>query len=458
MSQPTTPPELQRVLRPIHLWAIAVGLVISGDYFGWNYGLAQGGPMGMVAATLVVTLMYVCFIFSYTELSTAIPHAGGPFAYARRALGPFGGFVAGYATLLEFVFAPPAIALAIGSYVSFRVPELPVIGVAVGAFVVFGLINILGVGIAATFELVVTAVAVLELLLFFGLTAPHVNVANIVTDPMLPHGWGGLMAAVPFAIWFYLAIEGVAMSAEEVVDPEKDIPKGYIAGIATLVTLALGTLICTAGVLPWQELVKDDSPLPRALAAVLSKDHPMTHLMVYIGLFGLFASFHGIMIGYSRQAFALARDGYLPRFLAYVLPGRRSPVWAIVVPGLVGVAALFTGKTAELITLSVLGACLLYVISMVSLFVLRHREPELARPFRAPFYPVFPGIALVLATGCLGIVVWNNLAVAGVALGLFALGCAYFGLVTRPYLARRAAAELTAVVPAAPAPTRVAED
>lgn len=448
MTSPA-PPGLQRVLRPIHLWAIAVGLVISGDYFGWNYGLAQGGPMGMIAATLLVTAMYVAFIFSYTELSTAIPSAGGPFAYARRALGPFGGYVAGFATLLEFVFAPPAIALAIGSYVNFRVPGLPVLAVAVGAFIVFGAINILGVGIAATFELVVTVVAVAELLVFFGLTAPHVQVANLVTDPMLPHGWGGLIAAVPFAIWFYLAIEGVAMSAEEVVDPERDIPKGYIAGIATLVTLALGTLICTAGVLPWQELVKDDSPLPRALAAVLSKDHPMTHLMVYIGLFGLFASFHGIMMGYSRQVFALARDGYLPRSLAYLLPKRQTPVWAIVVPGLVGICALFTGRTNEIITLSVIGACMLYLVSMTSLFVLRRSEPELKRPFRAPLYPFFPALALGLAAFCFVSVVWSNPAVACVALALFVAGAVHFHVVTRPALAALATAEL--IVPAAPA-------
>src|SRR5262249_37178935 len=69
---------LPRVLGPVRLWAIAVGLVISGDYFGWNYGLAKGGPVGMIAATLLMTLMYVTFIFSYTELSTAIPHSGGP--------------------------------------------------------------------------------------------------------------------------------------------------------------------------------------------------------------------------------------------------------------------------------------------------------------------------------------------------------------------------------------------
>src|ERR1035437_5780166 len=130
---PSGHPELKRVLTPIHLWAIAVGLVIGGDYFGWNYGLAKGGPVGMIIATLGITVMYVCFIFSYTELSTAIPHAGGPFAYARRALGPFAGMVAGFATLLEFVFAPPAIALAVGSCVNFRAPFLPVTGVALAA-------------------------------------------------------------------------------------------------------------------------------------------------------------------------------------------------------------------------------------------------------------------------------------------------------------------------------------
>lgn len=106
---------LARVLRPVHLWAIAVGLVISGDYFGWNYGLARGGPAGMLLATAAVSVMYVCFIFSYTELATAIPHAGGPFAYAARAFGPWGAYLAGASTLLEFLFAPPAIARAIGS-------------------------------------------------------------------------------------------------------------------------------------------------------------------------------------------------------------------------------------------------------------------------------------------------------------------------------------------------------
>src|SRR5439155_3869406 len=114
----------------------------------------------------------------------------------------------------------------------------------------------------------------MELGIFFFLTTPHLQVSHLITDPLLPAGWFGIFSALPFAIWFYLALEGVAMSAEEVVDPKRDIPKGYIAGIVTLTVLALGTLVCATGVLPIDGpdgIAADDSPLPRALARVLSK-------------------------------------------------------------------------------------------------------------------------------------------------------------------------------------------
>src|ERR1700761_6097124 len=111
--------QLKRVLRPVHLWALAVGLVISGEYFGWNLGWNTSGTIGFLIATVIVTVMYITFIFSYTELTTAIPHAGGAFAYAYRAMGPLAGLIAGYATLVDFLFATPAIAFALGSYLHF---------------------------------------------------------------------------------------------------------------------------------------------------------------------------------------------------------------------------------------------------------------------------------------------------------------------------------------------------
>ncbi|KAA6322318.1 hypothetical protein EZS27_028128 [termite gut metagenome] len=111
-------PTLKRTLGSFRLWGIAVGLVISGEYFGWSYGWAHAGTLGFLIAGAFVAVMYITFMFSFTELSTSIPQAGGPFAYARQAYGDKGGFLAGFATLVEFVFAPPAIAMAIGAYFS----------------------------------------------------------------------------------------------------------------------------------------------------------------------------------------------------------------------------------------------------------------------------------------------------------------------------------------------------
>ena len=134
--------QLKKALKPIHLWGIAVGLVISGEYFGWNLGWAVSGTIGFLIATLVITVMYITFIFSYTELTTSIPHAGGAFAYAYRAMGPIAGLIAGYATLIDFLFATPAIAFALGSYLHFLYDYIPVLPSAMFFNVVFILINI----------------------------------------------------------------------------------------------------------------------------------------------------------------------------------------------------------------------------------------------------------------------------------------------------------------------------
>ncbi|RZK63177.1 MAG: ethanolamine permease [Hymenobacter sp.] len=427
MSQPEKPLELTKTLTPLGLWAIAVGLVISGEYFGWNYGWEQAGPVGMLVATLVVTLLYVTFVLSFTELTTAIPQAGGPFAYAHRALGPWGGLVAGYATLIEFLLTPPAIALALGSYGHFLHPAVPVLGTALGCYGVFTLVNLLGMRESARFSLVVTVLAVAELLVFMGLMAPHFRVRNFLAHPVLL-SWAGVLAALPFAIWFYLAIEGVALVAEEVKDPRRTLPLGYGYGLGTLVLLALGVMVLTGGAVPdWRQLAHLDYPLPEALARVLGPASFWTKFFASIGLFGLVASFHGTIIGYSRQVFALARGGYLPGFLARV-NGRGAPHWALVAGAAVGVAAVYYGRTDQVIILSVLGALVMYVVSLISLFALRRREPGLGRPFAVPGYPAVPLVALVLALVSLGTLVYNNLRLSGIFLVGLVVAAGLYGV------------------------------
>jgi ethanolamine permease len=356
---------------------------------------------------VIITVMYITFIFSYTELTTSIPHAGGAFAYAYRATGPFGGLLAGYATLIDFLFATPAIAVALGAYLNFLDPDIPILYSALFFNIVFIVINILGVKESATFSLVITILAVAELLLFLGIVSPHFKADNFLSHPM-PFGWTGIFAALPYAVWFYLAIEGVAMVAEEVKDPKRNIPKGYISGLATLIFLAFGVMIFTGGITDWRKLSNLDYPLPEAISIVLGKASSFTKIFASIGLFGLIASFHGTILASSRQVFAMARSGYLPRLLSTVNHKFKTPHWAIIAGGVISFIAIYKLDTSKIIVLSVMGAVLMYMMSMISLFVLRIKEPGLERSFKSPFYPIFPAIALFISTITLFAIIYYN--------------------------------------------------
>ena len=432
---------LQKTLGTFQLWGIAVGLVISGEYFGWSYGWASAGTLGFTITALFIAAMYTAFIFSFTELTTSIPHAGGPFAYSKRAFGPLGGYLAGAATLIEFVFAPPAIALAIGAYLNVQFPQVEPKTAAVCAYLVFMTLNILGVQIAATFELLVTLLAIFELLVFMGVVAPGFSVTNFVKG-----GWSGqdgltlaavpgMFAAIPFAIWFFLAIEGVAMAAEEARDPQRSVPIAYIAGIATLVLLALGVMVFAGGAGDWTKLANINDPLPQAMKLIVGEHSGWLHMLVWLGLFGLIASFHGIILGYSRQIYALAREAYLPTYFAKIHPRFKTPHRAILAGGVVGIAAIYSDQlitlggqtlTANIVTLSVFGAITMYILSMLALFKLRRAEPAMARPFRAPCYPFFPAIALVGAVVCMATMIYYNGLIFCVFLVLLLLGYGYF--------------------------------
>ena len=393
---------LKRTLTPIMLWGLGVGYVISGMYFGWNLGLEKGGTLGLAVATGFIVLMYFTFTFSYSELACAIPKAGGGFDYASRAMGNNWGFIAGMAQSIEFIFAPPAIAFAIGAYFNLFFPQVPILNIAIFSYVVFTGLNIYGVKAAAIFELVITILAVGELILFAGITLPHVELGNLKQNA-LPNGWSGMFAAIPFAIWFFLGIEGVANVAEETIRPQRTILIGFGSAIATLVVLCLITFISSTGVAGWEAIVykadgtTSDSPLPLALGKIVGDNNVLYHMLIAIGLFGLIASFHGLILAAGRSTFEFGRVRFAPPILGKIHPRFQTPAIALLVNMIIGICALLTGKTAEIITISVFGALTLYIISMISVIRLRITEPDLERPFKVPFYPVFPVIALSIA-------------------------------------------------------------
>lgn len=428
-------------------WLLLVGLgiayVISGDFAGWNFGLAQGGWGGMFIATVVVAIMYLCMCLSMSEMSTMLPTAGGGYSFARTAFGPLGGYLTGTAILIEYAIAPAAIACFIGAYCE----SLFGIGgwkIYLVCYLVFMGIHLKGAGEALKIMFVITAIAAVALFVFIIAMIPHFNSANLfdiaVTDKtgassFLPFGYMGIWAAVPYAIWFFLAVEGVPLAAEEAKDPTKSVPRGLIGAMLILATFALLILILGVGA-AGADLLKDSgAPLVDALVAVYGQNSWLSSFVNFVGLAGLIASFFSIIYAYSRQIFALSRAGYLPTSLS-LTNKNKAPYLAIIIPGIIGFLLSLTGEGDLLILMAVFGATISYVLMMLSHIKLRLSRPEMHRPYKTPGGIVTSSIALVLAMIAViaGFVV--NPKVWFMAAGIYVLFIAYFIFYSRHQLVK----------------------
>jgi len=439
-------------------WLLLAGLgvsyVISGDYSGWNFGLAEGGFGGLLIAGVVIAGMYLALVLGMAEMSSALPAAGGGYTFARRALGPWGGFATGTAILIEYAIAPAAIATFIGAYVE----SLGLFGITDGWWVylaVYALfigIHLSGVGEALKVMFVITAIALAGLLTFAISAIGSFDAANLTdiapTDAagassFLPFGYMGIWAAVPFAIWFFLAVEGVPLAAEEAKEPERNVPKGIIAAMGVLLVTGATVLVLTAGAGGAEAMSASGNPLVEALG-----DSAMAKVVNYIGLAGLIASFFSIIYAYSRQLFALSRAGYLPKSLS-VVNSRKAPTLALVVPGVIGFALSLIGQGAMLLNMAVFGAALSYVLMMVSHIVLRIREPHMPRPYRTPGGVVTTSFALVVAALSVVATFVVDVTAAFWCLAVFAAFMAYFGFYSRHHLVANSPDEEFAALAAA---------
>jgi len=442
-------------------WLLLAGLgvayVISGDFAGWNFGLEQGGWGGLLIATVLMAIMYTCMVFGLAELASALPVAGAGYAFARRALGPLGGFATGTAILIEYAIAPGAIAVFIGGYVE----ALGLFGltsgwpVFVACYVIFVGIHLYGVGEALRVMFVITAIAVVALLVFVIGMIPQFDPGKLLDIPatdaagassFIPFGFAGILAAFVYGIWFFLAIEGVPLAAEEARDPKRDMPRGIIAAMLVLLVFAALMLLFAPGGAGSSTIQSSDNPLPEALRAASGDGSVLADFVNYAGLAGLVASFFSIIYAYSRQLFALSRAGYLPRALS-VTGGRKTPILALIVPGVIGLLlAGITKDGALLINIAVFGATVSYVLMMVSHIVLRRREPDLERPYRTPGGTLTTGVALVLAVCAVIATFFVDVRAAGITAAIFLVALAYFWLYSRHHLVSNAPEEEFAAI------------
>lgn len=438
--------KLKKVAGPTLLWGIAVGAVISGDYYGWNAGLGLTGYWGFLIAIGIMGLLYLGLSFVIGELGAAIPHSGGAYAYVRTAMGRVWGFLAGGSVVLQFVVAPVAVALTTGAYFQVLFPDIPILVTAGVLYIASTGLHLLGAAGSLKVEFVVTALAVIGLVVFIVIGLPNVTLENLNAYSgglVLPNGLAGLWATLPLAAWFFFAIESLPMAAEETKNPIRDIPKALIYAFITLAIVGLGTLTVAAGV-GGEDLPGAAAPLVVALQNVVGSQEWIAPVIALFSILALIASFHAIVLAYSRQTFALSRAGYLPRFLSK-LNRHRTPVWGLVLPGVVGFLFVIVGDTVlpdaipVLVTLSVLFAAVSYALMMISALIIRSKRPDIDRPFKTPGGRVTIWVSLVIA------LLLIPASLAGYLLA-FVLGVVVYALLLIYYfaVARRTLSGLTA--------------
>lgn len=444
---------LKRYARVWSLWALGVGAVISGDFFGWSFGLAAGGFGGMLIALIVITAMYAGLCYSIAEMSPALPHTGGAYSFARSAMGPWGGYVTGLAENMEYVLTPAVIVVGIGSYLGaiFGTPESYAPLWWLLAYGLFVGLNVWGVELSFRFTVIITFLALGILVVFYVGAIAQVDLARYAYDvpvepggtPFLPRGLEGVFNALPFAIWFYLAIEELPLAAEEAHDPVRDMPRGILLGLLTLVVCAFLTLIISVGLPPGaRRLGQTDAPLFASLQAVYGLG-PGSKVLALIAVAGLVASFHSIIFAYGRQIYSLSRAGYFPRPLS-ITGRRKTPHVALLVGAALGygVALVIHGfgtdspVGAVLLNMAVFGAVIAYALQMASFILLRRRLPNLERPYRSPIG--IPGAVFAMAISLVTLVAlfFNESyrpAVIGAAVW-FLLGLIYFAVWGRHHL------------------------
>ncbi|HHX8347662.1 TPA: ethanolamine permease [Vibrio diabolicus] len=429
----------------ILLAGLGVSYVISGDFAGWNFGIAQAGWGGFLIAAIAMAVMYFTLVLSLAEMSAAIPAAGGGYSFARQAMGPTGGFFTGLSVLIEYALAPAAIVIFIGSAVNELVGiDGPVVYALF--YAVFIAIHMAGVGEALKVMMVISGLAVLAILITAGVLIGHFDVNNLFdiapataqATEILPFGWYGVWAALPFAMWLFLAVEGVPLAAEEAKNPAKDVPKGIIGAMLFLLLTATLVVVLLAGAVGSK--VIGDSAVPLVDALKLTGNSTIAMAVNLLGLAGLIASFFSIIYGYSRLVFALSRAGYLPQTLS-LTSDKKVPSRALLVPGVFGFLVSLTGEGDLILAMAVVGATVSYALMSLSHILLRIKQPELVRPYKTPGGIITSSISLVLSLIAMTGVYAFDPSAFFMTMGLFLIGGVYYGLYSRNKLVAATAEE-----------------
>lgn len=454
MVEGAPPPSVShRYAKVPHLWALGVGSVIAGNYYGWQATLIAGFN-GMLIITAFVTVLYVLLAFSVAEMAAMLPTGGGPYVFTLHGIGPRAAFFAGVAETIKIVVTVGTsfymIFLYLDALFGLDADYSPLWWILfAGLFI--GL-NVLGIQVMFRVQVVATLLCVLVLVVFYVGAATKLDYNKwVVQQDMTYSSWSDSIQGISFALWFYFGIEELPLAVEETINPEKNIPRGLAVSMLTLIVLAFSTITFSCLIDPGAAgMYEAAAPLVVGYRSVFG-DTTTTSYFTWITVVGIITSTYTFVFYMGRLLFAIARDGYFPQFLAKENPTNGTPYMALITGGavalLVDIVLYYTIGDVHLgavvINLALIGGLVSYILQLVSFIRLRLYHPELPRPYRSPFGVAGAVLCLAMCAIVLASIVYSGISgsdflasVVG-AIVIFALSTIYFFHTVKPRLERR---------------------
>ncbi|MCZ8542927.1 APC family permease [Mesorhizobium qingshengii] len=393
--------SLLRVLGPAHVWALGVGIVLVGEFTGWNFAADKGGALAALIVCWIVGLLYTSVAMIDSEVTSTVAAAGGQYAQAKHIVGPLMAFNVALFLVFAYTMLEVSDAILLGDTI---VAKAGVEGLNHNAFiaatiVVLAWLNYRGVLMTLNVNFVITAIAYISIVILFFSVSPWTQGAvlklnELVTpENALPYGWIGVIAAFQFGIWFYLGIEGTTQAAEEVRSPARSLPYGTMAGMITLLIAAAMTWYVCASLMPWEYLGITYYPLWDA--GKLTGSPLLENLLFVATLLAALASANGCINDAARAWFSLGRDRYLPSWFSAVHPRYRTPYRSILFLLPIALAFAFIADLNQAITFSILSGVLQYTFMSINIVMFRKKWPlaSIRRGYTHPFHPL-PAIVL----------------------------------------------------------------
>ena len=392
-----------KVLNPFHIWALGVGIVLVGEFMGWNFTVGKGGAYASLIACWVIGLLYTCVAMIDSEVTSTVAAAGGQYTQAKHIIGPLMAFNVGLYLVMAYTMLCAADAWVVGylmqtgaAVMGFADLDTKPFAILTVAFLAW--LNYRGVFMTLTINLVITFLAFMALVvLFFAVDPLHQGVVlqhqGLLTD--LPYGWIGVIASLQFGMWYYLGIEGTCQAAEEVRSAGRAIPLGTLGGMMTLLVAATITWFVATGLMPWQYLGQAVTPMYDAATLLGSSK---LQLMLFVATaFAAIASANGCINDASRAWFSLARDRYIPVFFGTIHPRYRTPYRAIIFLVPIAISFAVTPLLDQVITFSILSGLLGYTFMTFNMIKFRKMWPlgSIHRGYIHPFHPL-PAITLLV--------------------------------------------------------------